>query len=102
MFALLIVSNVNPLFSTELTSISAAHAEDTSADAKIDINTATKAQFKTLKGIGKKLAKRIVKDRKENGPFTSVDDLRRVRGIGKKKLENNRHRLKATQPQGSK
>lgn len=96
--ALLMLAHVNSISLTELTSISAAHAEDTPAnEEQVDINTATEEQLKTLKGIGKTLAKRIVDDRKANGPFKSVEDLRRVRGIGKRTLEKNIHRLKATQ-----
>jgi competence protein ComEA len=36
------------------------------------------------------LARRIVADREQNGPFRSVDDLARVKGIGPKTLEHLR------------
>jgi len=48
----------------------------------ISINRATAKDFESLKGIGPVLAKRIVSYRKENGPFTSVEDLLNVPGIG--------------------
>jgi competence protein ComEA len=52
------------------------------ADA-IDINSATADQIVAagLKGIGKAKAQAIVQDREKNGPFKSIDDLTRVKGI---------------------
>lgn len=50
--------------------------------AGIDLNTATAAQLELLPGVGPTLAARIVQDRQANGPFKSVDDLDRVKGIG--------------------
>lgn len=49
--------------------------------SKININTATQADFETLPSIGPVLAQRIVADRQSRGPFASVDDLTRVSGI---------------------
>lgn len=51
------------------------------AGGKLNINTATEAQFETLPSIGPVLAQRIVQDRDTNGPFAGVDDLMRVPGI---------------------
>lgn len=55
-------------------------------DAKIDITRASAAEFETLPGIGKVLSQRIVAAR-EKAPFRSVEDLRRVAGIGPKTFE---------------
>lgn len=52
----------------------------------VNINTAGVEELKTLNGIGDSLAQAIVDDRERNGPFTSVDDLVRVSGIGAKTL----------------
>lgn len=52
----------------------------------IDLNTATAAELDRLPGIGPVLAGRIVAER-EKKPFAGVDDLRRVSGIGPKKLD---------------
>jgi len=51
------------------------------AAQEIDINTATQEELEELPGIGSKLAERIIKDRRENGPFSSVEDLARVPGV---------------------
>lgn len=56
----------------------------------MNINTATAAELDRLPGIGPAFAERIVLDRDENGPFGTVDDLVRVKGIGPKKLEKIR------------
>ncbi len=53
----------------------------------VNINTASKEEFIGLPGIGEAMALRIVKYREQHGPFTSVDDLSHVKGIGRKKLE---------------
>jgi competence protein ComEA len=55
----------------------------------IDVNTASAAQLETLPGIGPTLAAAIIAER-EKGPFKSVDDLGRVRGIGDARLEQLR------------
>lgn len=60
---------------------------------RVDINTATWIEFAQLDGIGEKLAKRIVADRTEQGDFRTIEDLRRVKGIGAKTLEKMRPHL---------
>ena len=59
------------------------------AGRQIDINTATVAELQQLPAIGPKLAERIVEARNQK-PFTSIEDLRRVGGIGAKTLEKLR------------
>jgi competence protein ComEA len=55
----------------------------------IDVNHATAAELRRLPGIGPTLSQRIIETR-EKRPFRSVEDLRRVRGIGVKTLEHLR------------
>lgn len=50
--------------------------------ALINVNTATASELDALPGIGPVLADRIVADRDANGPYTSLDDLARVSGVG--------------------
>ncbi|HEC28871.1 MAG TPA: helix-hairpin-helix domain-containing protein [Gammaproteobacteria bacterium] len=60
----------------------------------VDVNLADAQTLeKNLKGIGKKKAKAIVVYRKKNGLFKSMDDLLKVKGIGRKTLEANRKNI---------
>ena len=54
------------------------------AHGKVDINAATADQLQQLNGVGPALAQRIVADRQANGPFKTVEDLKRVSWIGDK------------------
>ena len=56
------------------------------AGGKVDLNTATVAQLDALPGVGPALAQRILAYRTEHGGFRSVDDLRKVPGIGDAKF----------------
>ena len=56
--------------------------DDSAASAKVNINTATVEQLKTLYGIGDSRANAIVKYREENGDFAAIEHITRVSGIG--------------------
>ena len=64
----------------------------------LDVNLASAAELERLPGVGPALAARIVDVRAREGPFGSVDDLRRVRGVGVATLERLRPRLVVTAP----
>ncbi|MBL7994526.1 helix-hairpin-helix domain-containing protein [bacterium] len=51
---------------------------------QININEATAADLSGLPGVGEKIAERIVEYRNKKGRFRSVDELKNVKGIGKK------------------
>jgi len=58
--------------------------------APVNINTASVTELAALQGIGPAKAQAIVEHRDKNGQFKSVDDLKLVRGIGDKMLEQLR------------
>jgi competence protein ComEA len=61
----------------------------------VDINKAdAKTIAKELEGIGLSRAQAIVEYREKNGAFKSVDDLKKVKGIGAKTLEQNRSNIR--------
>lgn len=65
-----------------------------SVSASVNINTADAETLAAeLKGIGPKLARAILAYRKEHGPFKSVEDLKKVRGVGKYILEKNHGKI---------
>jgi len=61
---------------------------------KIDLNQADAPTLqRELAGIGEAKAQAIVTYRDTNGPFSSVDELLEVKGIGKAILDKNREKL---------
>jgi competence protein ComEA len=73
-----------------LTPVTGSDNGSPTASSPVDLNTATPEQLDALPGVGPATAAAIVRDRDEHGPFRSVDDLARVRGIGPAKLEQLR------------
>jgi competence protein ComEA len=60
------------------------------AGAPVNLNAASEIDLDALPRIGPAMASRIVEYRTANGPFTAVDDLLQVPGIGEKTLEGLR------------
>jgi competence protein ComEA len=60
----------------------------------IMINRATVKEFESLDGIGPVLANRIVTYRKTNGPFTTIEDILKVPGIGQSKFAQFKEKLR--------
>ena len=64
------------------------------SDGTVNINTATSEELQTLKGIGPKMAEKIIEYRQNNGAFKTIEDIQNVRGIGAKTFEKLKSRLK--------
>jgi len=58
--------------------------------SSININVATKEQLMQLPGIGEAYAERIILYREDHGPFSSTEDLIKVKGIGPRTLDRLR------------
>jgi len=65
---------------------------------RININTADKSALESLPGIGATYAKRIIKYRKENGKFETIDELKKINGIAQKRLDNLKPFIKLKDP----
>ncbi len=61
--------------------------------AIVNLNTATAEELEQVKGIGPKLAEKIIEYRKTNGPFKRAEDIVKVQGIGTKFWEANKDRF---------
>ena len=60
----------------------------------VNVNTATAAEIaEALNGVGKSKAEAIVKERETNGPYKSLDDLTRVKGIGAATISKNKESI---------
>ena len=57
------------------------------ADGPVNINRASESDLDALPGVGPSTARAIVEDRDANGPFSTIEDLMRVSGVGEKKFE---------------
>ena len=85
---------VVPKVGEEVTEMPAgATSKKASKEGKVNINTATVEELKTLKGVGEKKAEAIIDYRKKNGSFKTKEDLMKVRGIGKKLFESFQERI---------
>ena len=75
---------------TEAESTGVDGAPGAGTSTLVNINTATTSELESLPGIGPVLAGRIVQWRTDNGPYTDIDVLGEVSGIGESLLEQLR------------
>ena len=78
---------------SELAQAPTSQKKEVGKEGKVNINTATVEELKTLKGIGEKKAEAIIEYRKKNGSFKNKEELMKVRGIGKKLYESFQERV---------
>lgn len=78
--------NSTPVY-LPLTETAESTTEAVFEDGKININTAGVFELTILPGIGEGLAQRIIDYRQANGPYTSIDQLMQVNGIGETRFE---------------
>ncbi|MDO5329690.1 MAG: ComEA family DNA-binding protein [Coriobacteriia bacterium] len=71
-----------------------AQTPQTSNDnGKVNINTADLSQLQTLSGVGPATAQKIIDYRSANGKFKSIEDLKKVSGIGDKTYEKFKDKI---------
>ncbi len=63
------------------------------AYAAINLNTASRAELESIKGIGPSKAQAIIDYRKKHGDFNSISELKEINGIGPETLKNMRRKL---------
>lgn len=59
-----------------------------SNSGKVNINTASESELDTLEGIGPVTAKAIIQYRNQTGAFNSIEDIKKVKGIGDSKYNS--------------
>ncbi|NVZ68383.1 ComEA family DNA-binding protein [Pseudomonas costantinii] len=89
-----VAANAAPSIKPEAPTPISVQMTKTEQSAKVNLNAADAETLRRdLFGIGGAKAKAIIAYRESNGPFTAVDELLEVKGIGKALLEKNRERL---------
>ena len=80
------------LAASVLPGVGQVYAQDTApAPASVNINSADATTLASgLRGVGDSRAMEIVRYREAYGPFTSVEELAEVKGIGQSTLDQNR------------
>lgn len=72
-----------------VTQVSTGDKSITEQDSKlININTSSASELQSLNGIGEKKAEKIIQFREENGSFKTIEDLKKVDGIGEKTFDS--------------
>ncbi|MBQ9487070.1 MAG: helix-hairpin-helix domain-containing protein [Selenomonadaceae bacterium] len=66
---------------------------NSNSNGLININTADAKELEKLKGVGPAIAGRIIEYRESNGAFKSIEEIKKVRGIGEKTFEKMRDEI---------
>lgn len=65
-----------------------ASSSNTNTKGKVNINKATATELTSVPGIGASTAQKIITYREENGKFQTIEDVKKVSGIGDSKFES--------------
>jgi competence protein ComEA len=82
-----IKGQLNVASSTTSSLTTATSKTDNSNISKINLNQADENELQNLPGIGPSKAAAIISYRNENGPFQTIDDLKKISGIGDKTFD---------------
>lgn len=63
------------------------------ANDKVNINTASSEELRTLNGVGPATAEKIIVHRESNGNFKKIEDIMDVSGIGEKTFEKFKDKI---------
>lgn len=92
------VSGLGERMNDSGTGIQNEQQERSYGEGKVNINTATSQELVMVPGIDRSMADNIVSFRDSNGPFCTLDDLTKVQGMDKEKLDSMRFYLKVEGP----
>lgn len=77
---------------------SSFHSEIAKLDSlKLDLNDSSLGELAQIPGVGKSIASEIVNYRKVFGGFKTLDEIEKLKGVGKKTAEKIRHHLVVSQ-----
>jgi general secretion pathway protein K len=62
-------------------------------DSKVNINTANKEKLATLPGIGEGTAEKIIEYRSKTGKFKTIDEIKKIPGIGESKFKSLKDKI---------
>lgn len=86
------------LLAIAMLGVSSAVFAEEAGMAKLDVNTATVEELQAIPDMDMELAQNIVAYRNINGPFASIDDLMKVKGMDETKMELCRMHLTVGAP----
>ncbi len=86
-------STSSPSDAQETRSGAASGSNPSSTTGKVNINTASAAELTSLDGVGEATAAKIIAYRQANGSFSSIEEIKKVSGIGDKKFEALKDRI---------